>query len=739
MEISPASMNQTEALYGQAVSALRNGAPAEAAKLLRRAIKIVPELAILHDALGAALMAQGQAKQAVAHFKNASQLEPRLVSAWYNLGLAREASGQVLKAEAAYLRCLALGQDNAPANNNLGNIYRQQNQLEKAIACYQQALAVQPDLQQARANLAMAHSALAVRLHQQSDAQAALVHFKQAAERAPEQAGHHYNLGCAEAGLGHDRRAVTSLQRALEIDPGHADAHRNIGIALRGQGDLVAAIKHYRLAHELQPDRPDLLHHLASSLRRLGEVGESIELIERALAVDPDNFSLYSERGSAFKDQGRLAEAIVDLRKALTLSTQQAAIHSNLLLALNYADEVSSAELLAEHRRYARQFEAAARPTVSRDALGEKASGKLRIGYVSADLRQHSVSYFLEPVLQRHDHERFEIYAYYNHHRLDAVSQRLKSCCDAWREVADLPDEQLAELIAQDQIDILVDLGGHSGGNRLPVFGRRVAPVQVSWLGYPNTTGLTEMDYRITDEYTDPLDETGQDYSEELVRLPRHFSCYQPPADCPEVASTPVLAGKPITFGCFNNIAKLTPQALSTWGRILESAPDSRLLLKARALTDRQTVARIQAHFRAMGIDPGRIALKSRDHSKQHHLEHYAQVDIALDPFPYNGTTTTCEALWMGVPVIALKGQAHRGRVSASITASMGLEALVAESLDQYVAIAVGLAADPEHLQSLRTSMRERMLGSTLLDAAGFTAGLETAYEALRPGNQTVR
>ena len=731
LEVLRADPNHTEALYGLASLALRSAAPLEAAKLLHRAIKVSPKLAILHDAMGTALMARGRAKQAIGKFKQANTLDPNLVSAWYNLGLASETSGAADQAEAAYLRCLKLTPDYAPAHNNLGNVHRLHEQPEKAIACYEQALAIQSDLPQARTNLAMAHSALAIQLHQQGDPKTALQHFDSAIALDPENPAYPFNLGCSYAELGHYRQAIANYQLALEIDPDHSDAANNIGIALRGKGDHSAAIEHYQGLLTRQPNNTRVLQNLALVLRRTGCHSKAIEYLDRALSLAPNNAELHSERGAALNGQGRLNEAIVEMRLAVTLAPQRTEIRSNLLMTLNYAENCSAEQLYQDHCKYGQELKSAKSSFKRSNTATNSNPRKIRIGYVSADLRLHSVSYFLEPVLRHHDRNRFEIFAYYNGRRLDAVSERMKSCCDVWRDVASLPDQQLTAMIQRDQIDILIDLSGHSEGNRLPVFADRAAAVQITWLGYPNSTGLAAMDYRITDRYTDPEEEQGLSYSENLIRLPGHFSCYQPSSNCPEIGKLPSTATGQITYGCFNNISKLTPQVLTTWGRILKSVADSRLLLKSRGLVDPETVVRLQRCFQELGIDPARISLRSHDQNRQHHLACYGEVDIALDPFPYNGTTTTCEALWMGAPVIALKGDSHRGRVSASFLDGIGLGELVADDLDNYLAIAVDLAADRERLTSIRASLRERLEASALLDGSGFTRKLEAAYRSV--------
>jgi protein O-GlcNAc transferase len=354
---------------------------------------------------------------------------------------------------------------------------------------------------------------------------------------------------------------------------------------------------------------------------------------------------------------------------------------------------------------------------------------KLRVGYVSPDFRRHSVSYFLTPLLAAHDRNAVEITCYAEVKQPDEVTARLKGLVSAWRSTVGMSDAELAERIRADGIDILVDLAGHTAGNRLAVFARQPAPVQVTWLGYPNTTGLSRIHYRLVDRVTDPPDASPA--SERLVRLENGFLCYEPPADAPPPMPPPCLAASAVTFGSFNNAAKLSPATLDAWARILQGSPGSRLVLKGAAFSEAETCKRFRGEFVRRGVAEERLALAPFTPSSRAHLAAYHAIDLALDPFPYNGTTTTCEALWMGVPVIALLGDRHSARVGASILTRLGLGRLIAFDPADYVERALALASDRAGLGELRAGMRQRFAASPLCDAAGFARRVEAAYRRM--------
>jgi len=350
---------------------------------------------------------------------------------------------------------------------------------------------------------------------------------------------------------------------------------------------------------------------------------------------------------------------------------------------------------------------------------------------VSADFGDHPVGRFLLPLLERHDHRQFEVFWYSNTARPDAMTARFRSCADQWRDIANLRDQQAVEQVRADRIDILVDLSGHTAGNRLLVFAAKPAPVQVSYLGYPGTTGLTMIDSRLTDPFADPADLTDDFHTETLFRLPSTNWCFAEIGDLPPVAPPPAVKRHQITFGSFNNLAKVTEPMLQTWATILQQVADSCLLLKADAFGSASVRERIASYFAAQGIDANRLNLSGRVPEHSTHLALYGQMDIALDAFPYHGTTTTCDALWMGVPTITLAGQAHVSRVGVSLLSNIGLTELIADSPKTYVRIATGLAHDLARLSDLRSTLRNRMRNSPLMDAPTFAANMEAAYRQM--------
>jgi predicted O-linked N-acetylglucosamine transferase (SPINDLY family) len=355
----------------------------------------------------------------------------------------------------------------------------------------------------------------------------------------------------------------------------------------------------------------------------------------------------------------------------------------------------------------------------------------LRIGYVSPDFVHHAVSYFVEPVLAAHNRAQIEVFCYADAPVADATTARLRGLSDQWRDIAPLNDAQVAELIRSDKIDILVDLAGHTARHRLLVFARRPAPIQLTWIGYPNTTGLETIDSRLTDAISDPLGQTEVFHTEKLVRLPEVFSCYKPSDQAPAVSELPAVKNGYVTFGSFNHFAKINPAVLDLWARLMVRLPSSRLFLKARSLADPETATGVRETFKRHGVAANRLTLCSDELSVAAHQSLYHGVDIALDPFPYNGTTTTCEALWMGVPVITLAGQTHVSRVSASLLTHLGRPEWIAHSEDGYIEKCAALAADLPRLAELRANQREQMRLSPVCDAPRFTAQLEATYREL--------
>jgi predicted O-linked N-acetylglucosamine transferase (SPINDLY family) len=432
---------------------------------------------------------------------------------------------------------------------------------------------------------------------------------------------------------------------------------------------------------------------------------------------------------NVLKAQGRMKEALVQYRQALDLNPAMAGAHSDMLLALNY-DPPDTASMLDEHVKWGRRHGYAG-PNTFQHRNSRETDRPLRVGYVSPDLHKHAVTFFFEPLLAHHDRSKIVPVCYSLGRKSDEVTVRLHSAAAEWRNAFAMNDEQLAGQIHADRIDILVDLAGHMGENRLPVFSKKAAPIQVSWLGYPNTTGLTAIDYRLTDAVVDPPGQTDRFHTERLIRLPRGFLCYQPPASAPPVGPLPVLAAGAVTFGSFNNLSKIASGTIEAWSEILRAVPGSRLLLKNASFTDIPTREPYYRMFEEHGIGRERLDFRGIHLELTDHQLAYHEADIALDTFPYNGTTTTCEALWMGVPVVALAGDRHAGRVGVSILTQLGLTDLIADSSRDYVRIAVELANDRARLSGLRNSLRQRMADSPLCDATSFARAVEDAYRVM--------
>ena len=526
--------------------------------------------------------------------------------------------------------------------------------LAEAIACYLDALKLVPDFIEAHHNLGVA-------LHNQGRLTDAISHYQRAIQLKPDYTQAHNNLGNAFSAMGRSAEAIACLQRALEIEPGYAEAYNNLGAVYLGQGKL----------------------------------DEATACFQRALALDPKCIQAHNNLGNAWKDQGDFAQATASYRRALDLDPNFTPAHNNLLYTIIFNPNIDPKTSFEEHRRWSQQHAEPLKSLIKPHANEKSPDRRLRIGYVSPDFRSHPVGRFMLPLLQAHDHTRFEIICYAHQKSPDKVTERCQAHADVWREIYGLTDEAVADMVRRDGIDILVDLTMHMDGSRLLVFARKPAPVQVTYLAYCGTTGLDTIDYRLTDPYLDPPGQNDAFYSEKSIYLPETYWCYQPVAQTPEVNALPALRTGYITFGCLNNFWKVTQPTLEAWAKILQEVPDAHLLLHAYSGKHRQ---RVQTFFAQQGIAAERLHFADRMPSAEY-FRIYERIDIALDPFPYGGGTTTCDALWMGVPVITLAGQTAVGRGGLSILSNAGLPNLVAHNLGQYVRNAVQLAQDAKCAQ----------------------------------------
>jgi predicted O-linked N-acetylglucosamine transferase (SPINDLY family) len=480
------------------------------------------------------------------------------------------------------------------------------------------------------------------------------------------------------------------------------------------QDRLNEAISVHQHATARHPNYARGWYNFGLTLLLAGLMDDALVCQNRALQVDPTyDLALYG-RAQTLHRANRLARAVEDYTRFLEKNPHNHQARSYRLFALQNLPGQSREALFAEHLNYGRQFELA--PNFSFPNEADPAR-RLRVAILSPDLREHSCAYFLEPLLQHLSREEFELYLYHDHIREDSVSARLGAHATVWRNFVGQSNDAVERTIREDAPDILIDLAGHTGMEvRLPVFARRVAPVQISYLGYPDTTGVPAMDYRFTDGFADPVDETDKFYTEQLVRFAPTAWAYTPPASAPAVSAAPCLKKGYVTFGCFNSLAKVTPAALALWARLLNQVPDSRLCFKGFGLSDESKRADLLAPFLAAGIRAERIIFLERTATTETHLACYHDVDVALDTFPYHGTTTTCEALWMGVPVVTLAGDRHVSRVGVSLLHAADNRQWIAQSEDDYLNIAARLADSPEMIDDARQHLRADLQAGPLLD-----------------------
>jgi predicted O-linked N-acetylglucosamine transferase (SPINDLY family) len=598
----------------------------------------------------------------------------------------------------------------------------QARQLQQAKELYQQICKIDPVDAEAWFMLGTVHGLL-------GNLNDVVACCRRATSLEPGHSQAHYNLATAFRDLGRLEEAAVAYRQALHYKPDYVDAWDGLGFTLMSHGQLDDAIGAYREVLRYQPGSIKAHANLGASLQARGFLEEAIAAYREALRLDPANAGIQDSLGCALSEQGRCEEAMASHRHALAMAPNYSTAHSNLLLTMHYHPALKPDELFAEHVRWGRMHGKLFN-RYAEYGHGKDVNRCLRVGYVSADFRAHSVAFFIEPVLANHNRAAIETVCYSGATNPDATTMRLRGMAAQWRDIGHLADEQVAETVRKDRIDILVDLAGHTPGNRLKVFARKPAPVQVTYLGYPDTTGLDTVDYRLTDVSADPVG-TDKYCTEKLVRLPGSFLCYQPLSESPPVAPLPARGRGHVTFGSFNNLSKINPGVIDLWVKLLEAVPGARLFIKSPALTDTATRKRFHGLFEQRGVKNDRVELQGRTATQAEHLALYAYLDIALDPFPYNGATTTCEALWMGVPVIALAGDRHAGRVGVSILTQAGLTDLIAGSPDDYVRIAVELANNPARLSELRNSLRNRMAASPLCDAKAFTQAMEDAYRAM--------
>ncbi len=692
----------------------------EAAASFGQAVRLQPDLAEAHNNLANALHELAQPEPALAHWRRALEIRTDYAEPHHNLAQALYRQGQYAEAQAHSREAVRLQPQAPQAHYLLGNALAAQDQFAEAAACFENALHLRPAFAEAYTNLGHVQ-------RKQGQLAQALASLQHALALRPDSAAAHNEIGAVLGALGNMPEAEQHLRQALWTQPDYAEAHVNLSILLRGQNRLDDAAAHLRTALRLQPDLLEAYEHLATTLIRQQRTEEALECLREALRRQPGRALLHTGLGETFAQQGQIDAARAAFTEALRLDPKAAVTHSCLLNALNFDPDIEPATLFAEHRRWAEQHAhiAVLGPAPDHDRSPNR---WLRVGYLSEDFRQHVLAHFVVPILAHHDPAQVETTCYADVAAPDSRTLQLRSLAQRWRSICGRSDAEVAQLVRDDAIDILVDLGGHTG-TRLGVFARQPAPVQVTYLGYPNTTGLTTIHYRLTDAITDPPEAQAW-HTEQLLRLPGGFCCYEPPQNAPAVSPLPALSTGVITFGSTHKLAKLNSAVLDLWSRLLHVLPTARLLLYRDALRG-STLSYFREQFARRGLAEDRVFLRYPSTNAESFLTVYHDIDVLLDVFPWSGHATACEALWMGIPVLTLLGTRHAGRMVASVLTQVGLPDLIARTPDDYIAKVVQLANDQEQLVNLRANLRGLMRDSPLCDGKTFTRQLEAAYREM--------
>lgn len=535
-----------------------------------------------------------------------------------------------------------------------------------------------------------------------------------------------YISGLAFTAQKNSAKAFEVLQKAVDLQYDDPALYQGYGASLQLNSRYDEAERIYTIGIEVCGRIPTLLSHWATIELIRGNASHAEELLKEALTADGNDHMGWTNLGNLFQTRGFYRDAVTCYKEAIKISPHYDGALSNLLLTSNYAN-LPQDEVFEAHKVYG----AAIQPIQLDPFVSRKPGMKIRVGYLSGDFKTHSVAYFFAPIIQFHNRKEFEIFCYSDVYSPDPVTIRFQKQADHWRDTARMNNEDAAALIREDGIDILIDLAGHCGNSRLSMLRAKPAPVQVTWMGYPNTTGLPEIQYRIVDEITDPTGIADKYCTEELIRLNGPFLCYMPSDDIPDITELPAKKTGILTFGSCNNLAKISEDTITIWANLLKSIPNSRLKLKSKPLKDKLIVESLLIRFETFGIPRNRLFLEGHRSSNKEHLEFYNDIDIALDTFPYNGTTTTCESLFMGVPVLTILGDRHASRVSASLLNSIGHPELIANSSEQFVAIGKRFSENLTLIEELRHTLRSDFRNSPLADGKRICSNLEQKYKIM--------
>jgi predicted O-linked N-acetylglucosamine transferase (SPINDLY family) len=727
----------------------------------RRVLELNPGDAQAHHKLGTVLKAQGRLDEAGAALKWAAQLDPDDVEVQSNLGITLCEQDRLDEAIAAFARAVQCRPDLAEVHNNLGTALRLASRLDEAITAYERAITLRPDYPEARNNLGMTRNDLgnalwrqgrfdealdcfsravaltpglaaaqnnlgSARMHQ-GHLDKAIVAYGRAIALQPDFAEFHSNLGFALYKAGRLEEAVAAFGRAIALEPGLAEAYNNLGNALWDQGCLAAALAAFRQAVTVRPELADGHNNLAIALRQQGQPDAALAAFRQAIALDADYAEAHNNLGVLLKDQGHLDEALDCFHRAVALKPDYSQAASNVVFTLWFHPDFEAPTILAAHRDWARRFAEPLATEILPHGNDRAPDRRLRVGFLSPDFRVHPVGQLLVPLFAHHDRRQTEFIGYSDVTAADGVTRQLKALAEGWHETAAWNDRQVADRIRADRIDILVDTTMHTASGRPLVFARKPAPVQVAMLSLPVTTGLAAVDYRLTDSALDPPGCGDDLYAEQSIRLPHGFWCYPAPAEAPPFNALPAETNGFVSFGCLNQLAKVSPPAWDAWLAILQALPAARLLIYSEPGSHLDAV---RARFHGGGITGDRLGFVGRVPQRPY-FARYHELDLSLDPFPFSGHASTLDSLWMGVPVITLAGRTVVGRAGVSILSSLGLSELIAETPQQYVEIAVALARDQARLSALRAGLRGRMERSALMDVPQFAAEVDAVLRQM--------
>jgi len=734
----------------------RLGDFSEAEKSFEQIVRIQPKLAEGYFNLGKCQQSLNKWQEAEQNYSKATQLNPTFAQAFNNLGAMKISVAKVGEAEECFLKAIEIQPNYPMAYRNLGLLYQQQERLEEAENAFLKALELKPDF----LNVVSSLADIMMAAGRYDDAKKQLFY---AHKLQPENPSSYANLGKFYYSTNNYEEAKAQYSMALVKQSDFLPALMGLGASMQKTGEFVSAKECYRKVLALQSEnyqalnnlgvvltelaeyqdakdclekalkinstRADIFINFSNALSKLGELDSAIKVLKNALELEPENVDAHIKLASMMLSQGKAKEADQCYRNALGIKSELAESMNAHLLPMNYCDLYTRQEIYEAHVKWGAKQESANSEKINFENL-LNTDRKLRIGYVSPDFRNHSVAFFLEPIITNHNKEKFEIYCYSDVPKQDAVTERIKNKVDYWRQCYAVSNEKVEAMVRNDKIDILVDLAGHTQGNRLVVFAKRVAPVQVSYLGYPNTTGLKSMDYLITDEHCDPIGIADPFYTESLVRISQAFYCYKPPTDAPDILSLPATDNGYITFASYNNLVKISEDVIELWSKVLMSMPGSKMLIQNHSFNDSSSKERIEKLFMSHGVVAERLVLQtSSDFSS--YLVGHNQVDIILDTFPWAGHTITCHALMMGVPVITLVGEEHASRMGYSTMQNLGLCECIAFTKEEYLEKAIALANNLPWLDEMRKQLRPALLGSHLCDGIQFTQKLEDQYQVM--------